>query len=226
MGRAGDFGGGASDLVRVPFADAMLVTLPAEAEPIDWIGFADMAQDAYRSVGPQLLERPGARVLVIGGLPAVIGIYAAGLAVACGAGAVDFYDDDPIRLGEAARFGATPLLRGKDEPEGLYEIVVDSTIRPQGLIEAFRFAEPEALITSVGIHFGDTAAAPFMEAYHKGVTYRTGRPNCRQHMDTVHALCCSGAFSPQLLKPEVFDFDEAPEAWAHDALRTACVRQP
>ena len=225
MGRAGDFGGGAADLVRVPFADAMLVALPDGADPVDWIGFSDMAQDGYRAVGPQLRDRPGARVLVIGGLPAVIGIYAAGLAVACGAGAVDFYDADPIRLAEAARYGATPVMRGEREPEGLYEIVVDSSIEPAALIEAFRFAEPEGLVTSVGIHFGETCAAPFMESYHKGVTYRTGRLNCRQHMEVVRDLCCAGTFVPQRLTTRLFDFDDGPAAWMDDALRTACVRR-
>lgn len=225
MGRAGDFGGGAADLVRVPFADAMLVTLPPGADPVDWIGFTDMAQDGYRTVGPQLIERPGARVLVIGGLPSVIGIYAAGLAVACGAGAVDFYDDDPVRLAEAAKYGATPIRRGEEEPDGLYEIVVDSAITPGALIEAFRFAEPEGIITSVGIHFGETAAAPFMDSYHKGVTYRTGRPNCRQHMETVRDLCCSGVFEPQRVTTTLFDFEDAPAAWSDDALRTACFRR-
>lgn len=224
MGRAGDFGGGAADLVRVPYADAMLVTLPDGADAANWIGFADMAQDGYRAVGPQLRERPGARVLVIGGLPSVIGIYAAGLAVACGAGAVDFYDDDPVRLAEAAKYGAMPIRRGDAEPEGLYEIVVESSISPEALIEAFRFAEPEALITSVSVHLGATAAVPLMESYHKGVTYRTGRPNCRQHMETVRELCCSGAFEPQRIVTTLFDFDDAPEAWADSALRIACVR--
>lgn len=225
MGRAGDFGGGAADLVRVPYADAMLLALPTGANPVDWIGFTDMAQDAFRAVGPQLLERPGARVLVIGGLPAVIGIYAAGIAVACGAGAVDYYDDDLVRLAEAERYGATPIRRGYAEPDESYEIVVDSTITPTALIEAFRHAEPEGLVTSVGIHLGETAAAPFMDSYHKGVTYRTGRPNCRQHMETVRDLCCSGGFAPHTVTTTMFDFDDAPAAWADAALRTACARR-
>lgn len=70
----------------------------------------------------------------------------------------------------------------------------------------------------------ETAAAPFMESYHKGVTFRTGRPDCRQHMDTMRDLCCSGAFQPHRITTSPFDFDDAPEAWADEALRTACVR--
>lgn len=224
MGREGGFGGAAADLVRAPFADAMLFPLPDAADPVAWIGVADVALDAYRAVGPALAERPGARVLVIGGLPAAIGIYAAGLAMACGAGAVDYYDADAERLAAAAAYGARPLRRGGAEPDGLYEIVVDSAAEPYALIEAFRFAEPEALVTSVTIHFGETTPAPFMEAYHKGLSFRTGRPNCRSQMEPVAALCCSGRFDPARLPTKLFAFEDAPEAWLDPALRAVAVR--
>lgn len=224
MGRDGGFGCGSADLVRVPFADAMMFPLPKGGEPVDWIGFTDMALDGYRCVGPQLKERPGARVLVIGGQPAVIGIYAAGIAVSLGAGAVDFYDHDEERLAEAAKFGARSIKRGEAEPEGLYEIVVDSSVEATALIEAFRFTEPEGHVTSCSVHLGELTGAPFMEAYHKGIHFRTGRPNCRSQMEDVAALCCSGHFKPQLIKPKIYDFDDAPEAWADSALRVAATR--
>jgi threonine dehydrogenase-like Zn-dependent dehydrogenase len=224
MGREGNYGGGVADLVRVPFADAMLYRLPRGAVAKDWIGASDMAQDAYRAVGPQLRERPGARVLVLGGLPSVIGIYAAGLAIACGASAVDYYDSDDTRLREAEKYGARPIKRGVSEPDGVYEIVVDSSIDHVALIDSFRFAEPEAIVTSVTIHFGATAAAPFMEAYHKGLFYRTGRPNCRQHMEAVGCLCHSGVFKPHLLEATEFAYDDAIDAWLDEGLRSYVVR--
>jgi threonine dehydrogenase-like Zn-dependent dehydrogenase len=109
MNRDGNFGCAAADLVRVPYADAMLVPLPTGADPVAMIGAADMALDAWRAVGPQLRERPGASVLVMGGLASVIGIYAAGIAVALGAGRVDYVDDDPRRLAEAANMARMRL---------------------------------------------------------------------------------------------------------------------
>ena len=224
MGREGGFGGGAADLVRVPFADAMLFPLPDDADPIEWIGFTDMALDSYRCVGPQLQARPGARVLILGGLPSVIGIYAAGIAIAMGASEVCFYDSDDVRLAEAAKYGAKTIKRGEAEPEGLFEIVVDSSIEPQALIDSFRFAEPEALVTSCSIHFGELSSAPFMEAYHKGLNYRTGRPNLRPQMEPLANLCCAGHFRPHLITTTLFDFDDAPAAWVADALRVAAHR--
>jgi alcohol dehydrogenase len=224
MGREGGYGCGAADLVRVPFADAMLFPLPDGADPVEWIGFSDMALDAYRCVGPYLTERPGARVLVIGGLPEVIGIYAAGIAVAMGAQSVDFFDSDDVRLCEAAKFGANPIKRGQAEPDGLYEIIVDSSVAPEALIEAFRYVEPEGCVTSCSIHFGELSSAPFMEAYSKGLHYRTGRPNCRAQMEPVAALCCAGAFKPQDVSTQVFGFDDAPLAWIDPALRVVAHR--
>lgn len=223
MGREGNFGGTAADLVLVPFADAMLFPLPSGAKPVDWIGFADMAQDAYRAVGPQLQARPNGRVLVIGGLPQVIGIYAAGLAVALGASEVDYFDDNEARLAEARDYGANALNRNTTEPDGLYDIVVDSSIAPQALIDAFRYAAPEAYVTSVSVHPGELAEAPFMLAYNKGVHYRTGRPNCRQHMQTLADLCCSQKFQPEKISTTIFSFDDAPKAWLSKALRTIAV---
>lgn len=225
MGREGDYGGAAADLVLVPFADAMLFPLPAGANPVDWIGFADMAQDGYRAVAPQLAERPGARVLVIGGAAAVIGLYATGIAVALG-GEVDYYDDDEARLTEAKNYGANAIHRGRDEPTGFYEIVVDASLNAESILEAFRFAGPEALVTSVSIHFGATTPVPLMEAYHKGVTFRTGRPNCRATMEPLSQLCCAEHFKPQLITTKAFDFDDTPEAWLDPAVRTIAVNTP
>ncbi len=224
MGREGGFGGGAADLVKVPFADAMLFHVPKNANPVDWIGFADMAQDAYRAVGPPLKQRPHARVLVIGGNPSVIGIYSAAIAVALGASDVDYYDNDHQRLAQAAKYGANAINRNYSEPTGFYDVVVDSLALESALIEAFRFAAPEALVTSVSVHLGEFAKAPLMEAYHKGVFYRTARPNCRQYMEDVKELCCKGYFQPELIDCKTYKFDDAPQAWVDSSMRTIAVR--
>lgn len=224
MGREGGFGSSAADRVRVPYADAMLFPLPAGAVPYEWIGFADMALDAWRAVGAPMQERPGARVLVIGGWPSVIGIYAAGLAVALGADGADYWDDDAGRLAEAAKFGARTIVRGAAEPDGLYEVIVDCRIDPATAAEAIRFIEPEGVVTSVTYHAGETPV-PLLEAYRKGVTWRIGRPNVRAQMEALCSLCVNGEFHPEHLTTAFVDYDEAPEAWASGDLRIAAIRR-
>lgn len=225
MGREGNYGCLAADFALVPYADAMLFPLPVGSKPIEWIGFADVAQDAWRAVVPQLLECPGARVLVIGGMPHVIGLYAAAIATVSGAGEVVYYDDDPVRLAEAARFGAKTVKRGQSEPTGLFEIVVDSNHEARSLAEALRWVAPEGKITSVTIHLGENTNLPLVEAYHKGVTLKLGRPNCRATMEHVCSLCLSGRFKPHDLVTDVFTFDEAPQAWASPSLRVVATRE-
>ncbi|MBY0304917.1 MAG: alcohol dehydrogenase catalytic domain-containing protein [Sphingomonas sp.] len=223
MGRPGNYGCAAADLVGVPFADAMLVPLPAGADPVAMIGAADMAADSWRAVAPQLAERSGASVLVMGGLAAVIGIYAAGLAVALGAGRVDYADDDPVRLAQAAAYGATPITLPGDLPM-MYEIVVDACGTPETLIQAIRATEPEGLLTSVTIHLRDTTPVPMLDMYHKGIVLRTGRANVRTNIPPTLDCCHAHGFRPNLVETRLYAFDDAPAAWMDDALRTAASR--
>ena len=60
----GAWGSALSDLVRVPFADAMLVPVPSGMSPETIASMGDNLPDAWRTVAPPLRERPGAEVLV------------------------------------------------------------------------------------------------------------------------------------------------------------------
>lgn len=222
MGREGGYGCAVADLVRVPFADAMLAPLPDGADPVGLIGAADMALDSWRAVGPQLAERPGATLLVMGGLASGIGLYAAGLAKVLGAGRVDYADEDEARLAVAARYGATPVRLPADLPDQ-YEIVVDACGTAEALLQAIRATEPEGHVTSVVIHLRPTTPLPLLEMYHKGIFYRTGRANCRPAVAPVLDACKQG-FDPGAVASRVYPFDEAPAAWMDDGLRTVATR--
>lgn len=223
MGRPGNNGCAAADLVLVPFADAMLVGLPASADPVAMIGAADMAADSWRAVAPQLAERPGATVMVMGGLASVIGNYAVGLAVSLGAGRVDYADDDPARLAAAAAYGANPIALPGDLPIQ-YEIVVDACGTADTLIQAIRATEPEGLLTSVTIHLRETTPVPMAEMYHKGIALRTGRANVRSNIPPLLDCCHAHGFRPDRIETVRYGFDEAPAAWMDDALRTVAAR--
>ena len=58
----GDWGGALADVLRVPFADAMLLKLPAGVSPAAAASAGDNIADAWRTVAPQLQRarrRPG-----------------------------------------------------------------------------------------------------------------------------------------------------------------------
>src|SRR3954469_768192 len=64
---SGPWGGMVTDSLRVPYADHMLVRVPAEVDPLRVAAASDNLSDAWRAVVPALRERPGGSVLVIGG---------------------------------------------------------------------------------------------------------------------------------------------------------------
>src|SRR6202011_4866875 len=89
----GNYGGAFSDVMKVPYATAMLVPLPSTLVPRDVASISDNVVDAWRTVAPHLRDNPGARVLIVGG--GSIGLYAIQIALACGASRVDYLDDNP-----------------------------------------------------------------------------------------------------------------------------------
>jgi threonine dehydrogenase-like Zn-dependent dehydrogenase len=206
------FGGFLSELVSVPYAEHMLVGLPAGLEPAALASASDNISDAWRSVGPQLAAEPGAPVLVVGGAGAgSIGLYAVALARALGADPVLYVDADEGRRGIAERLGSQTL----GEPPkrlGPFPITVDSSAEPEGLALALRSTSPDGTCTSTAIYFGEQPRLPLLEMYTKGVTFRTGRVHAREAMPRVLELAASGALRPELVTTRVVPWAEAPDA--------------
>jgi alcohol dehydrogenase len=208
----GDWGGFLSDTVRVPWADHMLVPLPQGLDPVAVASASDNIPDGWRTVGPPLAREPGAAVLVVGGGgPGSIGLYAAGIAVALGAESVTYVDADAGRRATAAAFGAEAVEPGP-ERLGPFAITVDSSFDPEGLMLALRSTAPDGICTSTGIYFGEPVPMPLFEMYLKIVTFETGRVHARPAMPAVLELAVHGDFRPQEVTSRVVSWDDAPDA--------------
>ncbi len=181
----GSWGGMISDLVRVPFADHMLVAIPKNVDPISLASASDNIPDAWRTVAPLLKNTPGAPVLIVGGGAESIGLYAAGIAIALGATEVRYVDYNQTRLDIAERLGADPVaIPGKQKgrwyrkhaPEigGRYPIAVDASANPDGLRYALRSLAPGGTCTSVGYYFQKGTSIPLMQMYANDSTLHTG----------------------------------------------------
>ena len=222
----GSHGGALSDLVRVPFAEHMLVAVPDGVAPVTVASASDNLPDAWRTVGPALRERPGATVLVVGGSAASIGLYAAGMAVALGAGAVDYLDTDLGRLRLAERLGANPVDGPPPRRLGPYAVTVDASGDPAGLACALRSLEPEGVCTGSAIYFGQGVPLPLWEMYDGCVTFRTGRAHVRRDIPEVLALIGAGRFRPEVVTGAVVGWEDAPEALLEPGVKTVVVRDP
>jgi threonine dehydrogenase-like Zn-dependent dehydrogenase len=211
MGR--NWGGFMSDLVRVPFADAMLVPVPDGIEPASVASLSDNIPDGWRTVGPQLQERPGAPVLICAS-GAAIALYATSIALALGAERVDFAGGNSYLRGRAEELGANLLEEEFPKRLGPYPITVDASGDPDGLACALRSTEPEGICTSIGIYFAETTPVPLLEMFTTGIRFHTGRCHARPAMEPLLDLVREGSFRPELVTAETASWEEAPDAIA------------
>ena len=209
----GDWGGFLSDVVRVPFADAMLLPAPAGVDPLAIASASDNLPDGWRTVAPHLAERPGADVLVLGGGARSIALYATAVAVALGAGRVTYVDRDPRRLAIAADLGAEAI--DTDPPyrtERQFPIVVDGGASRESLACACRSTEPGGHCTHVGILYEPETPVPLLEMYTTGVNLHVGRAMARAAMPAVLDLVAGGRIDPTVVTDRVVPWEEASTA--------------
>ena len=220
-----EYGGALSDLVLVPYGDAMLVPLPIGVDPATAASASDNIPDGWRAVAPFLADRPGAPVLVLGGAGGgSVGLYAAAVAVALGSERVDYVDDDPARLDVAERVGAHAVEEPVDKRRGRYPITVNHAADPVGLAAALRATEAGGNCTSTTIYFGSDITIPMLEMYTTGVTLTTSRVSARAAIPSVLELIASGRLHPELVTSQVVDWADAADALAHHTHKTVVVR--
>jgi threonine dehydrogenase-like Zn-dependent dehydrogenase len=193
-----DGGGFMSDLVLVPYADAMLIPLPATVDLIAAASISDNIPDGWRAVGPfraelAALDPSDRRVLVIGRLS--IGMYAAGLAAAV------------EKLGAVVHDAAKP-----DKSWDPYPVTVHTTGDPSLLAAALRATWPDGVCTDTGIYFQPDVEIPMLRTYTRGVRFITGRVSARAVIPEILEVLAGGCdLSPVV--DRVVEWEDAPSAW-------------
>lgn len=222
----GNWGGAFTDVLRIPFADHMLLPLPAALPARIAARVGDNVADAYRAVAPGLAAQPGARVAILcGGLKGSIPLYAVQLARALGASAVDFYDQNTARAEVAAGLGAVPHhIPEWPKRLGAYPITVDATSQPDGLACALRSTEPGGICTSTSMYFDPLVGIPMTEMYMKGVTLNVGRVQSRAILPAVLEALATHAIDLDQLPTDVCPWDDAARALPEFGLKLVVVR--
>lgn len=209
-----DFGGGFADAVHVPFADHMLVPIPAAMDVAVAANISDNIADGWRGVAGPLADRPGASVLVVGGLAQSVGLYAAAAAVALGAARVTYLDDDADRRARAAMLGAAaaPLALGDGRKPEQYDIVVEAAGDAAALGFAVQSTAANGVLTVVSIHLGTTTPVPLHQAYYKGISIHTGRVHARASVPAVLGCIACGKLLPEAVTHRTAGFADAVDA--------------
>jgi threonine dehydrogenase-like Zn-dependent dehydrogenase len=221
-----DGGGFMADLVLVPYADAMLIPVPANVDPAAIASLSDNIPDGWRAVGPFRAELAGLdpvdrRVLVVGRLS--IGLYAAALAAALGY-QVDYVDTDADRLAAAEKLGAVAHDIAKpDKSWDPYPVTVHTSGDPALLTATLRATWPDGVCTDTGIYFQPTVAMPMLHIYTRGVRFVTGRVSARAVIPEILDVLAGGCdLSPVV--DRVVPWEDAPAVWPTMAGKTVFSR--
>ncbi|WP_405932032.1 zinc-binding dehydrogenase [Streptomyces sp. NBC_00827] len=216
----GSWGGLFSDLVRVPFADAMLVPLPAGLDPVAMASASDNWSLSWRLVAPHLKNRPGARVLVVA--RGSIGLYVCDIARALGASDVLYVDPDPEHRRIAESYGARTAEAIEPVRHG-FDLAVEATGRVDQLALTVKSLAPEGICESAGNHFRP-GELPLLDMYLTGVTLRIARDNVRAHIPDALDLARSGQVDPARVVSHVLDWEQLPDALPENHLKPVFVR--
>lgn len=217
-----DYGGFASDSVRVPYADAMLVPIPDGISPTTVASLSDNIPDAWRCVAPPLAERPGAPVLIAMGAGS-IALYSVAIALALGAERVDVVGGSSRDRELAATLGANVLDEEFPHRVGFYPITVDASADPKGIACVLRSTDADGYSTSIGIYLEPTPL-PLLDMFTQGITFVTGRPHVRTLMPDVLELVRQGRFDPDPMTVNKVEWDDAAEALSDLRAKTVVAR--
>ncbi len=219
-------GGFMSDLVLVPYADAMLIGVPEAVPPIAIASLSDNIPDGWRTVGPYAaelaaLDPADRRVLVVGRQS--IGLYAAAFAAALGAH-VDYVDTDAQRLAAAEKLGAVVHDRVKpDKSWDPYPVTAHTSADPSLLAATLHATWPDGVCTDTGIYYQPKVEMPLLPMYTRGVRFVTGRVNARAAIPPVLELLADGC---DLLPAvdRVVSWEDAPSEWPTMTGKTVFTR--
>lgn len=176
------WGGLFADVVKIPFARAMLTLLPASLPAASFVGLSCNLPVVCQAISPHSVGDEQSRVLVVGGRGA-LGLYAVAMAFALGARHVDYVDDRAKNAQIASVLGATPL--SAPAARGDHSLAIVASVEPSLLIAALRSLRPEGVCEVVG-PCPSAAELPLAEMYTRGVTLRLSRAATQE--STLRAL--------------------------------------
>jgi threonine dehydrogenase-like Zn-dependent dehydrogenase len=222
----GGHGGAIADLLTVPVADHLLVPAPDRLSATMLCTLPDNVVDGYRSVGPQLAERPGAEILVVGGAAPSIGLYATAAAIALGSERVRYVDTDTQRCAAAESLGADVehVLGPWPRRFSSAPITIDNTGDEAGLATTLRSTEAYGTCTSVAIYFAAATPVPLLEMYTRGITFHVSRADSRRYLPAVLDLVEAGSLDPLTIPTTIVPWDQAADAWLEPSTKLVLAR--
>lgn len=216
----GHWGGVVADQLAVPYADGMLVALPAGVDAVAAASVADNVSDAYRHIGPYLpalLARENCtEVIVVGAnnrrsrLGGSVPLYTALIARALGARHVSLVDGRPNVREKAEQLGFTAVEPKQRHTLSAAPLVADISGSPAGLRSALGLTARDGMCSSAGgLH--NSARLPTGLLYAHNVTLHIARAHARTVIPHVLELMATDRLHPELITSRIGELDDAPQ---------------
>ena len=219
-GGTAPWGGLFDDLVRVPFADAMLTPVPPGVGPAD-VAPAGDSLGLGQAVISRALAAGQSRIAVFG--RGEHGLYQVAFAVGLGAESVLYADQSPERRSLAAGLGADAIMESPEGAQGTFDLIVDASGNEQWLRHAIGILEPEGTIECLGGHFGDIRL-PGFQMYLSGTAIRFGLGNNGPHVKPTVDAVAGGMLRPSTLWAAQIAWDDLPAAYLEEQRKVIAVR--
>src|SRR5262245_9359330 len=207
-----------AELVRVPYADTSLYSVPAGVSNEQAIFLADSLPTGYE-VGVLAGEvRPGNTVAVVGaGAVGLAAILTTGL---WGASRVIAIDANKFRLEKALEFGATDVFEAGESTtrdvlavtDGLgVDVAIEAVGYPETLLTAASLVRPGGTIANIGVH-GVPVSLPMQDMWIQNVTLTMGLVDTVS-IPTLLKMVASGRIPAEKMGTHSFTFAQMDEAY-------------
>ena len=219
-------GGAMSDLLKVPFAQKMLVPIP---EGLDLEGLAsasDNLPDAWSRVAPHLLNQPGKKVLIIGGAAKSIGLYAAGFAAKMQVDQLDYIDLSDERVDIANKLGANGIRTSHSDHEGQYDLIVNASSSKKVFELGIQWLRPGGVFSSANVYFDKKIGVPFFQLYAKNLTIKTGLANSMADIPNMLTFIKDNNMKPEIVTTYVGHWDDAEKGLLKNTTKVIIKRNP
>jgi threonine dehydrogenase-like Zn-dependent dehydrogenase len=218
--------GGQGEAVRVPYADATLVRIPAEAASDErlltaLLSLSDVMGTGYHAA-VSAGARPGATIAVIG--DGAVGLCAVLAARLLGAEQIIALGHHAARLDLARSFGAaaTVTSRGEAAVAAIRELTdgygAQGTIEAVGTAESMRTAvsatRPGGAIGWVGAPHGAVEALDPLTLFMHNITLRGGMAPARRYMPVLLPHILDGTLDPSPIFDPPVPLESTAEAYA------------
>ncbi len=225
IGKHIDKGGTFSDVLKIPFAQNMLIPIPEEIN-LDGLGSAsDNLPDAWSRVAPFLLNDPGRKVLVIGGSANSIGLYAAYFAQAMQA-EVDYIDLSEERIKIAYKIGINAIQKDFKIHEGKYDLVVNASNSTKAVKLGIKWLRPGGVLSSANIYFNKSVGVPFFQLYAKNIKLVTGLANPMKDIPAMLDFIKKTGMKPELITTHIGSWEDADKDLLIRTTKVILKREP